>query len=228
MAYILFNSEMIFGIYETLDLIKFNSYVFVYDLLKSNKIPRDIYFDIKKCLMEEEVKDLVDLQKIMIKANIHTEYYQLENNGSIAFKNILRHISERFKMLQERLEMDKRVTVRFPGNNAADNMMLPSEIKDSWKKLDGKNYKILIQELENYISLEIQKLELRFGDRIQFGNVSDKDASETSYQVWPADIGNWDLPVNSKMFGDGFAVCFEFQVPGVFGIVTNPMYGYKF
>lgn len=228
MAYILFNSEMIFGIYETLDLIKFNSYVFIYDLLKINKIPRDIYFDIKKCLMEQEIKDLVDLQKIMVKANIHTEYYQLENNGSTAFKNILRHISERFKMLQERLEMDKRVTVRFPGNNAADNMMLPSEIKDSWKKLDGKNYKILIQELENYITLEIQKLELRFGDRIQFGNVSDKDASETSYQVWPADIGNWDLPVNSKMFGDGFAVCFEFQVPGVFGIVTNPMYGYKF
>ena len=228
MVYIVFNPEKIYGIYDTLDLVKSNCYIFTYNLLKEGKISREAYFDVKDKLFDLKEVTLIEIQKIVLPVDIHTEYYTLEKNGSVAFKNILNHIDERLKQLEERLELDSRVTVRFPGNSAADNMMITSEVEDSWKNLDKKNYKIFVEELKDFITIRIQKLELKFGDRINFGNVSDKNASETSYQVWPADAGNWNLPMNSRIFGDGFAVCFEFQVPGVFGIVTDPMYGYKF
>lgn len=94
--------------------------------------------------------------------------------------------------------------------------------------MDSDNYLEIITKLKKSIIKRISQLQMMFEGRVQFGNVSDTQASLISYQLWPADIGNWNLSNNSIMFGDGFAACFQYQVPGVYGIVTNPYYGYEF
>ena len=107
-------------------------------------------------------------------------------------------------------------------------MMITGEIESSWRNLDPKNFSRILGMLKGLLIRGIQKLQLTYGNRIKFGNVSDLEANEFSYQVWPADMGNWNLPTNSRMFGDGFAVCFKYQIPGVYGIVIDPKFGYKF
>ena len=92
--------------------------------------------------------------------------------------------------------------------------------------LDMKRYDRIRDELYKFMVKKIQKLELNFEGRINFGIVSDTEASSTSYQVWPADQENWNLPNNSKIPGEGLAVCFQYQVPGVYGIVIDPIFGY--
>ena len=124
------------------------------------------------------------------------------------------------------MSKDSRITVTFPGKSAIDNKMLTSDIEERWRSLDVDNYVVIRNELFKYLVKRIQKLELDFEGRVMFGIVSDTQASLMSYQAWPADQENWNLPENSKIPGDGLAVCFQFQVPGVFGIVTDPLFGY--
>ncbi len=124
------------------------------------------------------------------------------------------------------MSKDSRITVTFPGRSAIDNKMLTSDIEERWRSLDVDNYVTIRNVLFKYLVKRIQKLELDFEGRVMFGIVSDTQASLMSYQVWPADQENWNLPENSKIPGDGLAVCFQYQVPGVFGIVTDPLFGY--
>ena len=228
MVYILFNGEKIHGTYQTLQLLKANCYIFAYDLFRKNKLRRDIYFEIKDKILKTNVIELSKLQKIVMSAGMSIESHPLQENGYYVLENITKHIIQRFDKLEDDISKDARVIITFPGNSAIDNMMITSEIEDIWRNLDSENYTKIINELRKLIMLKIQRLQLKFPERIKFGSVSDKEASLISYQVWPADIGNWNLPNNSKIFGEGFALCFEYQVPGVFGIVINPLYGYEF
>lgn len=228
MVYVLFNSEKIFGIYETMSLLKTNCYIFIYELFASEKLDEGSYTYIKELFFEEKNMNLEELINLMKEAKIYIQTHQVEENGETAFLYISDHIESRFKELQDKLAMDSRVTVKFPGRNALDNMMITDEIELAWRNIDPDNSTHIIKKLRKLIIKNIQKLQMDYSDRIAFGNVSSDDASETSYQVWPADIGNWDLPDGTKMFGEDFAICFDRQGPGVFGIVINPMYGYKF
>ena len=228
MVYILFNSDKIYGIYMTIELLKTNAFIYTYELYKNRKITKEVYFDIKARIFDVALVDLAQLQAIVKPAGIHTEYYELEKNGSTALKNILEHIDARFDELEMKMSMDSRVTITIPGKSAIDNMMVTGEIEDVWRELDPENFAVIIDELKSFIMKKIQKLQINYDGRILFGNVSDTQASSISYQVWPADMVNWDLPENTEISGDGFAFCFKYQVPGVFGIVTNPLYGYIF
>tara|TARA_R110001592_G_scaffold338614_5_gene625891 strand:- start:154 stop:840 length:687 start_codon:yes stop_codon:yes gene_type:complete len=227
MVYVLFNSKKIFGIYETISLLKVNCYIFIYQLFASEKLDEGTYTYIKEILLEEEDLNLEELITLMKEAKIYIQTQPVEESGETAFLYISDHIENRFRELQDKIAMDSRVTVKFPGRNAIDNMMITDEIEKEWKKIDPENYKTILNKLRKLIIKNIQKLQLDYSDRILFGNVSSDEASETSYQVWPSDIGNWNLPDGTKMFGEGFAICFDRQGPGVFGIVINPMYGYK-
>ena len=228
MVYVLFNQDRIFGIYMTIELLKSNCFIFVYKLYKERKIDKSAYFLIKEKIFDVSLKDLADLQLIVRPVGIHTQYYELEKNGSTALKKILEHVDARFEELEMKMGMDSRVTATIPGRSALDNMLVTSEIEDVWKEIDPVNFLVIIDELRGFIMKKIQRLQTMYEGRIFFGNVSDTEASEISYQLWPADIDNWDLPENTEITGDGFAICFKYQVPGVFGIVTNPLYGYKF
>ena len=228
MVYILFNRDKIFGVYGTLSMLQANCYIFVYLLYSRGKLNREVYLQIKNQLDELALDSLESLQKTMAAAYIDIESYELEDSSFTALKNISDHIKFRFDVLEELLGKDSRVNVTFPGNNALDNMMVTAEIETVWREMDPDNYLEVITKLKKLIIKRISTLQLMFESRVIFGNVSDKQASTLSYQVWPADIANWNLPNNSPVFGEGFATCFQYQVPGVFGIVTNPYYGYTF
>lgn len=228
MVYILFNQDKIFGIYGTMTLLQANCYIFTYQLFSQGRITKEIYFKIKNELSEIAIDTLPDLEKIMLPSGINIESHNLEANGFYALKSITEHIESRFSELEEIMGKDSRITITIPGNSALDNMMVTAEIENIWREMDSENYLEIITKLKKSIIKKISQLQMMFEGRVQFGNVSDRQASHISYQVWPADIGNWNLPNNSIMFGDGFAACFQYQVPGVFGIVTNPYYGYLF
>ena len=228
MVYILFNRDKIFGVYGTLSMLQRNCYIFVYQLYKSGNLNREIYHNIKNQLDELALDSLENLQKIVAPASVDIESHTLESDSSIALDNICGHINKRFDFLEDTMGKDSRVNVTFPGNSALDNMMVTAEIESVWREMDPEKYLQVITKLKKTIIKRISTLQMMFESRVMFGNVSDKQASILSYQVWPADIGNWNLSNNSIMFGEGFARCFKYQVPGVFGIVTNPYYGYAF
>ena len=228
MVYILFNQDKIFGVYGTLTMLQTNCYIFVYQLYSKGRLNRDLYLQIKNQLDELAVDSLESLQKTMAPAYIDIETHELEDSSMVALKNISTHIDTRFDFLEDAMGKDSRVNVTFPGTSALDNMMITAEIESFWREMDPDNFLEVINKLKKLIIKRISVLQLMYEGRVQFGNVSDKQASTLSYQVWPADIGNWNLPNNSPVYGEGFAACFQYQVPGVFGIVTNPYYGYKF
>ena len=228
MVYILFNQYKIFGVYGTISLLQANCYIFTYQLFTQGRITKEIYFKIKNELGEISIDTIPDLEKLMALAGINIESQNLEANGFYALDNITRHVESRFEKIEEIMGKDSRVTITIPGNSALDNMMVTAEIENIWREMDPENYLKIITKLKKCIIKKISQLQMMFEGRVQFGNVSDSQASVLSYQIWPADIGNWNLQNNSLMFGDGFAACFQFQVPGVFGIVTNPYYGYQF
>lgn len=223
MVYILFNNSEIIGLYKTTNLVKQNAFVSAYRMMKSGKISTEMYFEVKKKLFEDFNIPIKDLQKILEGINIYIDYHKIEENGLHALKNILTHIETRFNYLEDVMAKDSRVTITFPGNSAVDNKMLTVEIEERWRSIDPENYVVIRNELFKYLVKRIQKLELDFEGRVMFGIVSDTQASHLSYQAWPADQENWNLPENSKIPGDGMAVCFQYQVSGVFGIVTDPM-----
>lgn len=226
MVYILFSNTEIIGLYQKESLVKQNAFVAVYKMMQQGKISQEIYFNIKQKLMQQFNIPIKDLQVILENVNIFIDYRKIEENGFHALEKILKHIDKRFDYLEDVMSKDSRVTVTFPGNSAIDNKMLTVEIEDRWRMLDSENYTVIRNELFKYLVKRMQKLELDFEGRVMFGIVSDTQASLMSYQVWSADQENWNLPENSKIPGEGMAVCFQYQVPGVYGIVTDPMFGY--
>ena len=226
MVYILFNNSEIIGLYQKESLVKQNAFVAIYKMMQQGSISQEMYFQVKQKLMSQFNMPIKDLQILLTSVNIYIDYRKIEENGFYALERVLKHIEERFNFLEETMAKDSRVTVTFPGNSAIDNKMLTVEIEDRWRSLDVDNYVAIRNELFKYLVKRIQKLELDFEGRVMFGIVSDTQASLMSYQVWPADQENWNLPQNSKIPGDGLAVCFQYQVPGVYGIVTDPLFGY--
>lgn len=226
MVYVLYDKTRILGIYENIELLKANCFIYNYKNFKCNRITEEKYFSTKNILLNNLNLEFLELEKIMEEVDIFIEFQEYEKNGLYALQNILRHIDHRFNFLEEKLSQDARVTVKFPGRNALDNKMVTHNIEENWRLLDLENYHTIINELKSFIIKKIQKLELNFSTKIRFGTVSDKYASDVCYQVWPADKENWNLPVNSAIPGEDFAVCFEYQKPGVFGIVTDPKFGY--
>lgn len=226
MVYVLYDEHKIYGVYETIELLRANCFIINFKKMKKNQIKETIYVTVNNILTENPNLELNDLQKIMYRISVFIERKNFQENGLYALENILKHIDKRFDILAEKLTNDSRVVVKFPGKNSVNNKMITHNIEENWRSLDPDNYNIIINELRKFLITRIQKLELEFTTRIKFGTVSGTYASEVYYQVWPADKENWDLPNNSPITGTDFAVCFEYQTEGVFGIVVDPLYGY--
>ena len=226
MVYILFNNQEIFGIYDSIQLLKQNSFVLVYRMMEQGKIDIQVYFKLKETLLKNFNIPVNELKDLLQQVNIYIDYHSVQENGFYALEKVLKHIDTRFNYLEDVMSKDSRITVTFPGRSAVDNKMITEDIEEHWRSLDVDNYTVIRNELFKYLVKRIQKLELDFEGRVMFGIVSDTQASLMSYQAWPADQENWNLPENSKIPGEGLAICFEYQVPGVFGIVTDPLFGY--
>ena len=226
MVYILFNNQEIFGIYDSIQLLKQNSFVLVYRMMEQGKIDIQVYFKLKETLLKNFNIPVNELKDLLQQVNIYIDYHSVQENGFYALEKVLKHIDTRFNYLEDVMSKDSRITVTFPGRSAVDNKMITEDIEEHWRSLDVDNYTVIRNELFKYLVKRIQKLELDFEGRVMFGIVSDTQASLMSYQAWPADQENWNLSENSKIPGEGLAVCFQYQVPGVFGIVTDPLFGY--
>lgn len=227
MVYILFDKDTVYGIYKTLDLLKQNCFSFNYQKYNDKKTNEKEYFVVKNSLIEMVKPEIDDLRKLMLTVEIYVKITKYEENGLYALERILKHIKYRFDILEEKMSMDSRVHIKFPGNNAIENKMITHSIENNWRNLDMNNYLPIITQLRKYLITRIQNLEMKFTTRVKFGSVCDTYASEIFYQVWPADQQNWNLPENTPIQGSEFSSCFEYQTEGVFGIVTDPLYGYK-
>jgi len=226
MVYILFNSSQILGLYDTINLVQVNSFVLLYRMMKKGKVEKEKYFKVKRELMESTNIQYEELKDLLSGVDIYVDYHDVEEDGLYAFEKILKHINSRFDKLEEMMSKDSRISVKFPGKSAIDNLMVNTEIESHWRMLDMGKYDVIRDELFKFVVKKIQKLELNFEGRVNFGVVSDTEASETSYQVWPADQENWNLPNNSKIPGEGLAVCFNTKYLVFYGIVVDPIFGY--
>ena len=74
----------------------------------------------------------------------------------------------------------------------------------------------------------IETLSVEFGARVRYSDsICGRLCSATSYVVYGANAGNWDLPIDAPFprGSEGQAADIGAQVPGAFGIVTTPVAG---
>ena len=227
MVFVILNSKRIFGVFETEELVKFHLPIILIESFNEGMASKESVLRIQELIKDkEEVK--IDFVKELLKSiKVFVIEKDLEKNGFYVLDLILAHISRRFETLEQAMTLDDRVKIRIPGNNALENKLINYDVETSWMSLDITNFKKIITKLKKKIILEIQKLELKFKDKVSFGKLDEDEASDTNILVWPADKENYDLPDGEPIEGKGFALCFEFQKPGIFGIVVDPKFGYK-
>ncbi len=51
MVYILFNNQDVIGLYDSVSLLKQNSFITVYRMMKQGDIEKDVYFKLKSTLL---------------------------------------------------------------------------------------------------------------------------------------------------------------------------------
>tara|TARA_Y100001972_G_C7492336_1_gene249629 strand:- start:142 stop:657 length:516 start_codon:yes stop_codon:yes gene_type:complete len=166
----------------------------------------------------------------MSEIGVNVEYHPLEKNGIYPLRGILLHLKESFKDLKERLTRDSSFTVRFPKYYLKDGKMagglVPQEVKDSWMMLDGKNYDHIIEALNKFIIIEIMRLQMEFGDRINFSPLEPSEACHNSFHVWPADMDNSQTPIGMKIPGEGYPQVLGVNKVGLYPVVVDPSFGY--
>lgn len=232
MAYILYYLNTIKGCYGTIDLLRFNVLILCFELKKTDKISDTIYERITESL-EHPHFDELSFQNPILKQSLIDEHIRIQvvdyvYSGHQILEKILKHIEKRFDNLVDKMYLDSRVKITIPGTDPENHQLGPM-YKECWKLVDRDNYEELYNAMYNYISSKIMELIEKFdNERIKFGDIFYQNASLTDYQLWSANIQNWDLPEGSKIPGSYQALDMKIQVPGVYGIVVNPRYGYDF
>jgi hypothetical protein len=230
MTFVVNLNGLVYGIYETIDLVRTNlMIILIYNLEKQNisvEKYENLYDYLSNSSFTEESLYIPELKDNFLDLDISVEKYNLERNGSCPLEKIMNHINWRFICLKKHMEKDSRVKITIPGENS-ENHQLGPPYYDDWKLVDMKNHHKLTSTLHQYISKKIKELEKIFGkERVRFGEVLFDNASKTSYQLWSANGINWDLPDGTEIPGKFQAEQMRFQDPGVFGIVVTPIYGY--
>lgn len=232
MAYIIYHLGSIVGCYGNIDLLRLNLLILCFKLKLDDKINNLVYENIVEALEHPEFDEFsfqnTSLKKDLIDENIRVQVIHYEGSAHIVLENILKHIEQRFYELRDKLYLDARVNITIPGSDPHKHD-LGTMYEECWKFVDKENYKQLYNTMHDYISSKIIELIESFGiERVKFGDVYYQNATATNYQLWSANAVNWDLPEGSKIPGSYQALSMKIQVPGVFGIVVNPRYGYLF
>ena len=143
MAYILFYKGSVYGCYGCVDVLRLNCLIIIFRLLEKNSIARLDYENLSDYLSVDNFKidnfDIPELKSLLRQIDIRIEEIMHEGSGKCALQHILEHIEYRFDSLDKALEMDRRVKVKIPGNNADDHS-IGVMYKDQWKTLDEQNY----------------------------------------------------------------------------------------
>lgn len=229
MAYILYYKNKVYGCYGTLDLLRYNMLIILYNLYQQKTIDKKTYENIIMYFESEyfsiDTFKLEDFREELHKCNFSIEQIDYEQSGKYAIENILGHVEYRFDTLEKIMKKDSRIKVTFPGTSP-EKHNLCNFYFPSWNLLDKENYHLLTESLQNYIAIRINDLKKMYPNRTMFGDVLYENASPTHYQVWGANAKNWNLPEGSQIPGKFQALQMKIQEPGVFGIVVSPLYGY--
>jgi len=228
MVFVLFDKHKMYGLFKTVDLLKENCFIALFEKYEKKYVSKDTYFYLKERLLSGEELDIDILTQLMKTISLHIINQNYQEDGFYALQCILSHINDRFSELIEKMTYNSSIRVKFPGKNAEENKMITLRIEENWRMLDSDNFRKIIYGLKTFLTQRIQKLEIDFPERVIFGQVDSDQASPLDYQVWPADKGNWNLPEGFPIPGEEYAACFDSQKEGVFGIVIDPMFGYEF
>jgi hypothetical protein len=234
MVYIILLSDCVYGVYETIDLVRLNLMIIFFFNMERGNIELEKYENLLEYLKSDSFSEntfhIPDFKGNMVtssgeKFNLQVEIFDNEKNGSCPLKYILNHINWRFIELEKKMEHDVRIKVTVPGENS-HNHALGEPYSNDWKWVDNKNWEKLKNTLHEYISFKLKSLEAKFKDRVQYGEVLYQNATGLNYQLWSANGVNWDLPEGDEIPGKYQAAEMKFQGPGVYGIVVTPLYGY--
>ena len=234
MVYVIILNNSIYGVYESIDLIRLNlMIIFFYNMergvIEINKYENLLEY-LKNDSFSEDTFHIPDFKKNMVTPNgvrfdLQVEVFVNEKNGSCPLEYIMNHINWRFIELEKKMEHDARVKITVPGENA-QNHSLGEPYRDDWKWVDRKNWEKLYQTLHEYIKTKLKFMEAKFKDRVKYGEVMYQNATEINYQLWSANGVNWNLSAGEEIPGKYQAEEMRFQGPGVYGIVVTPLYGY--
>lgn len=230
MTYIISLNDSIYGVFETIDLVRLNLMIILFYNLERENIDLPTYENLIGYLKSDSFSEntfyISDFLDNIKKLDIKVDLFVNEKNGGCPLEYIMNHINWRFMELEKKMDHDSRIKVTFPGENSK-NHSLGEPYFDDWKYVDKKNHKKLTDSLRDYITGKICHLEKKFSKtRVHFGEVMYENANEKSYQVWSANGANWNLPEGDEIPGKYQAEEMKFQGPGVFGIVVSPLYGY--
>ena len=230
MTYIINLNGEIYGSYETIDLVRTNILIIlIYNLEKENmsvQTYENMHDYLSNPDFSEQSLSIPELKRNLLEVGIGITRVTAEKNGGCALEKIMNHVNWRFMDLEKSMEKDSRVKITIPGNNSHDHQ-LGTPYRENWKMIDRVNWEKLSDSLHTYISGKIKELEKKFSsDRVRFGEVVYDNATKTSIQVWSANGINWNLPEGTQIPGQYQAEQMKVQEPGVFGIVTTPLYGY--
>jgi len=230
MVYVLMLNDKVYGVYDTLDLVRLNMMILLFHNMELGRIGVNRYQTLVDYLrspsFSEETFNIPEFKKNVKGCGIKLSSYKEEKNGSCPLKYIMNHINWRFLNLRKKMEHDSRVKITIPGDNR-ENHQLGTPYQEDWKLVDKDNWETLYYTLHEYLSKKIGELEKKFPSRVKFGEVLYENATETDYQLWSANAVNWNLPEGEEIPGKYQAQEMKFQGPGVFGIVVTPLYGYQ-
>jgi ribosome-associated translation inhibitor RaiA len=229
MVYALLLNHKIYGLYETIDLVRLNMMIILFYNLEKGKVKVAKYENLMDYLrspsFSEETFHVPEFNREVKKLGIRVDYFNVEKNGSTPLEYIMNHVNWRFMELEKKMKHDGRIKITIPGENKEDHR-LGNPYFDNWRWVDPENWECITSTLHNYISKKIGELEKKFKNRVRFGEVLYENANEHSYQLWSANAANWCLPEGEEIPGKFQAEEMKFQGPGVYGIVVTPLYGY--
>lgn len=234
MVYVIVMNGSVYGVYETIDLVRLNLMIIFFHNMERGNIEVDRYETLldylKSDSFSEETFHIPDFKTNMVTPSgamfdLQIEVFKNEKNGGCPLEYILNHINWRFLELEKKMDHDVRVRITVPGENA-HNHALGEPYRKDWKWVDRKNHHRLAETLHEYISCKLKGFEAKFKDRVQYGEVLYQNATATNYQLWSANGVNWNLPEGEEIPGKFQAQEMKFQEPGVYGIVVTPLYGY--
>ena len=229
MVFVLFYNNDVYGCYGTLDLLRYNILIILYNLYEKSIIDTDLYENIMTYFESEYFNvntfGIEDLKNNLHKCKFRIEEIDYERSGKYAIENILGHIEYRFNQLENLMKKDVRNKITFPGTSP-ENHKLCDFYFPSWNLMDKENYHLLTKSLQDFIAIRMNELKKTYPDRVKFGDVVYENANPNHFQVWGANAKNWNLPEGSKIPGKFQALQMKYQEPGVFGIVVTPLYGY--
>ena len=219
------NNKIIHG-YGTIEILRLNLLILISKLLFSKKLNKIAYKKIEKYLLEYPFSfDDAEFKNELVDIKIKIELIEYENNSRSILEKINKGITDRLDQLEEILSKDIRITATIPGENAFKHRLGTMYIED-WKLIDEKNYRELAEDMHSHIAERLIELVDVFKERIKFEDVMYQNATNLNYQVWSANKVNYDLKEGDEIPGDYQAKEMKIQVPGVFGLVVTPRYGY--